>query len=69
MKRYTVKSSQIEHVETIDEGKFEVELYKCERTFYKPQLRWIFNPSDFYPTKKRTIPFSSAGFNFIETLR
>ena len=38
MKRYTVKSSQIEHIETIDEGKFEVELYKCDRTFCK---RWL----------------------------
>ena len=38
MKRYTVKSSQIEHIETIAEGKFEVELYKCDRTFYKHWL-------------------------------
>ena len=38
LKRYTVKSSQIEYIETIDEGKFEVELYKCDRTFYN---RWL----------------------------
>jgi hypothetical protein len=38
MKRYTVKSSQIEHVETIDEGKFEVQIYQTDRTFYK---RWL----------------------------